>query len=47
MNREKQLTIALLKEKLQKLSGKTVVFEPTLKEAKVKKLIEAIEKILL
>ena len=45
ISREKQLTIALLKEKLQKLSGKTVVFEPTLKEAKVKKLIEAIEKI--
>lgn len=44
-SREKQLTILLLKEKVEKLSGKKVVFEPTIEEAKVAKLVEALEKV--
>lgn len=49
ISREQKLVIALLKEKLEKLSGKEVIFEsktkPTAKELQVKKLIESLEKI--
>lgn len=36
MNREKKLTVALLKEKLEKLSGKKVVFKTSIEEASPK-----------
>jgi len=45
ISREKELTIALLKEKIEKLSGKKVVFEKSEAAVKVDKLVEALEKL--
>lgn len=44
ISREKQLTIALLKEKIEKATGKKVVFEES-KEDKLKRLVEQLEKL--
>lgn len=44
ISREKQLTIALLKEKIEKATGKKVVFEES-KEDKLKRLVEKLEKL--
>lgn len=49
MNNEKKLAVALLTEKLKKMSGKEVVFEKketlSAKDLKIKKLVEALEKV--
>jgi hypothetical protein len=45
LSREQQLTIALLKEKLETLTGKKVAFAPTAKQTKVKQMVEALEKL--
>lgn len=45
MTKEQKLTVLLLKEKIEKLSGKKVVFESAEKQIKIKKLIESLEKI--
>lgn len=44
ISREKQLTIALLKEKIEKATGKKVVFEES-KQDKLKHLVERLEKL--
>ena len=44
-NNEKQITVALLTEKLEKLSGKKVTFVESENEVKIKKLKEALEKV--
>ena len=44
-NKEKQLTIALLTEKLQKVSGKKVTFVESAKSIKIKQLKEKLEQV--
>jgi hypothetical protein len=44
-NKEKEITVALLTEKLEKLSGKKVTFVDNDKVVKIKKLTEALEKV--